>query len=133
MEFGTGSCGLNIYVSYLCQIGSEMVNNRSLILLSFGMVFLQVFGWISKALYWKVEDGRYVQVGIDLVVGMEETYCLSWSLVSYLQDYGTITLNQAMNVCDWSSFGTYWLSFEDLNLGGDWKVKWDHIPLLWNY
>ena len=55
--------------------------------------FLRLFGWISKTLSWKVGDGKYVKVGIDPVVGMEETYCLSWSLVSYLQDYGINTLN----------------------------------------
>ena len=53
-------------------------------------------------------------------------FFLSRSLVSYLQDYGIVTLNRDRNECEWSYAGTYWLSTEDLDLSRDWNIEWDH-------
>ena len=43
-------------------------------------------------------DGRSIMLGVDPIVGMNSTFALSSKLVSYLNDYGLITLNRARNL-----------------------------------
>ena len=72
--------------------------------------------------------GVNVQIGIDPITGMENSFILSPSLVSYLHDYGIFTLNHiAVKISKFSSIGSgdIWLSVEELELGGDWKKEWD--------
>ena len=80
---------------------------------------------MSKSLCWKVGDGMYVQVGIDPMVGLENTFNISRSLTDYLQDFGIKTLNQARIGCDLETNGSYWFSVEDLDLTGDWYLEWE--------
>ena len=46
--------------------------------------FVRVFSWISKALSWKVGNGKLIMLGVDLIIGLEDYYVLSPKLVEYL-------------------------------------------------
>ena len=92
----------------------HLMNNYSII----WNVFIRVLGWICKSLSWKDENGKAVKFGIDPVIGMEETFILSRSLTSYLQDCGISTLDHGQSLGDWSTNGAYWLMAKDLELRG---------------
>ena len=36
--------------------------------------FVKVFGWINKALSWKVGNGTSVHVGVEAIVGLEKSF-----------------------------------------------------------
>lgn len=55
--------------------------------------FVRTFGWISKALYWKVDSGNSVQVGVDPIVGLDMAFGLPSGMLDYLRDYGLKTLD----------------------------------------
>ena len=67
-----------------------------------------------------------VLVGVDPIVCLKNSYCLSQSLVDCLQDYGLKTLDKFRVGCNFSTDGTYWLSASDLDLSGDWFAEWDN-------
>ena len=69
--------------------------------------------------------GDNIQIGIDPIVGMENSFILSPSLVSYLDDYGIFTLDQISVKNFANGYGVHWLSAEELELGGPWKKEWD--------
>ena len=64
-------------------------------------------------------------VGVDPVAGMEDMTTSSDSLISYLRNYGIMTLEQVCTLWVGSDLDSYWLTAEDLKLGSDWKVEWD--------
>ena len=70
-------------------------------------------------------NGQSVMVGIDPIVRLEKSYGLSLSLINYLNDYGITTLNHVRKLGDWSTFVSYWLSVDDLDLAGVWKLEWE--------
>ena len=53
------------------------------------------------------------------------------SLIDYLHDYGISVLQQIHNFDLFLSFGAYWLSTEDLDLGGAGSLNGIHTFLLW--
>ena len=46
--------------------------------------FMRVLGWICKSMCWKARNGEDVKIGINPIIGMEETLMLYGSLISYL-------------------------------------------------
>ena len=74
---------------------------------------------------WKVCNGRLVQVGIDLVVGLDQHFYLSQYLIDYLQDFSIQMLGQARIGCYLSTFGSYWFSTKELDLTGDLYLEWE--------
>ena len=65
-----------------------------------------------------------IMLGFDPIVGMESTSALSLELVSYLNDYGLIPLNHALNLGGGTSSTSYWLAAGDKKLTGAWKDEW---------
>ena len=72
-------------------------------------------------------------IGIDPLVGMEGSSTLSQSLISYLHDYGIVTLDQVYTPCSKGALGSQWFSADDLEFGGSWKVEWDaYTSSMWS-
>ena len=86
--------------------------------------FVRVFIWISKALSWKVGNGKLIILGVDQIMGLDDSYVLSPELVECLHDYVMYSLNHAQNLGRGSNSNGYWLGADDLKLGGDWKEEW---------
>ena len=62
--------------------------------------------------------GKSILLGLDSIVGLEDSYVLSSELVTYLNDYGLYTLNHALNLGGWSKLIAYWLDVEYLEFFG---------------
>ena len=82
--------------------------------------FIHSLSWLSKGLTWYVGNGENIRVGLDLIVGMGSPYSLPKNLRDYLEDYGILSLDQARNYSP--DARSYWLTADDLDLGGDWKI-----------
>ena len=54
--------------------------------------FIKTLPWIGKCLSWKVENGLDVHIGVDLVIGVSPCIYFDPDLISYLGDYGIISL-----------------------------------------
>lgn len=103
------------------RLESHSIHNTSVIWNG----FLWVIGWICKSLCWKVGSGKAVLIGIDPVAGMGDSFTLSQPLVSYLQDYGIMTLDQAYIHQTDGALELQWLSAVELDLGGCWRIEWN--------
>ena len=68
-------------------------------------------------------DGRSVLIGADPIIGSSGSPYLPLDLMEYLQDYGIETLQDAQNPLVEAQ--NYWLSAEDLELGGSWDSCWN--------
>ena len=62
-------------------------------------------------------------MGLDPIVGMGSPFSLPFELQEYLEDYGIFTLDQARNYSPDARH--YWLTVDDLDLGGEWKLLWN--------
>ena len=87
--------------------------------------FLRTLTWITRMLSWEVGDGLSIKLGINPIIGMDSHFILSDDLRDYLNHYGLTTLHHIQNLGDGLSTTLYWLSTEDLDLGGRWKMEWD--------
>ena len=63
------------------------------------------------------------RVGLDPIIGIGSPYALPCDLREYLEDYGIVTLDQARNYTPEARH--YWLTADDLDLGGEWKCLWN--------
>ena len=79
--------------------------------------------WIGKGILWQVGNGTYIRLGVDLVVGMGNSFILPGDLRAYLEDYGICTLAQARNTTSFAA--DYWFTANELDLCGDWKYLWE--------
>ena len=83
--------------------------------------FLKTISWLGRCLCWKVGDGWDVLIGSNPIVGISDFHYFPTDLRAYLCDYGITTLQHARNPLINSQ--AYWLSADDLELGGDWKTE----------
>ena len=67
---------------------------------------------------WRVGNGGDIHVGSDPIIGSNSYPYLQDDMIVYLQDYGITMLQHARNPSIDSA--SYWLSSEDLDLGGSW-------------
>ena len=72
---------------------------------------------------WQVGDGENILLGIDPIVGLHSSFRLPEDLRSYLEDMNICTLAQAQNSLHYAQ--SYWLSAEDLDLGGSYNIIWN--------
>ena len=80
--------------------------------------------WIYSKLGWKDGDGAHIKLGIDPIVDLKMNYVLSNELCDYLHDCGIINICQAHNIGYPHTSPSYWMSAEDLELGGSCKEEW---------
>ena len=80
--------------------------------------FIRSLTWITKYLGWKVGNGKRIKIGVDPVAGLNSPFVLPEDLRSYLEDYGITSLYHARNFGVGASSQSYWLTVEDLKLGG---------------
>ena len=59
--------------------------------------FISTISWFSSDLTWMVGNGESIRVGLDLIKGMGSCFTLPQDLRDYLEDYGIISLAQAIN------------------------------------
>ena len=84
--------------------------------------------WITRSLGWKFGNGSSIRIGIDHVACLNSSFVLPMDLRGYLEDYGITSLVHARNIGTGASSQSYWLTVEDLELGGCWKDLWtDYI------
>lgn len=88
--------------------------------------FISAISWITRCLGWKVWNGRSIKISIDPIVGLSSDYILPEDLMIYLEDYGIAYLSDAHNSGIGASSHAYWLTAEDLDLGGHWKETWSN-------
>ena len=85
---GSGIWNKILLSKYLCNCTLiEWIRKHNHLVSSTSVIwngFIRVFGWISKALAWKVGNGTSVHVGTDPIVGLEKSSGLSPCLVDYL-------------------------------------------------
>ena len=85
--------------------------------------FIHTLSWLGRGLTWHVGNGETIRVGLDPIVGMGSPYSLPKDLWEYLEDYGILSLDQVRNYSP--DARSYWLTADDLDLGGDWKLIWN--------
>lgn len=87
---------------------------------------MKVFKWIKQDLYWQVGSGANIRIGLDQVLGMEDSYPLSNTLINYLQVLGLNTLDR---ICiqrnDEAGFAV-WMNSKDLVLSGCFATEWEN-------
>ena len=64
-----------------------------------------------------------IRIPHDPIVGTDTLTLFPLDLREYLEDYGITSLAHAHNI-SLNAWG-YWLTAEDLELGGEWKILWD--------
>ena len=72
-------------------------------------------------------------MGIDPIAGLNSSLIILEDLKDYLCDYGIYTINQARNYGDGQNLQPYWLTMEDLDLGGSWKAQWIDFLKGWTH
>ena len=72
-----------------------------------------------------MEGGEWkIKIRVDPIAGSNFAYILPEDLRDYLEDYGISSLADAhYNGPNYISH-QHWLSAEELDLDGDWKVEW---------
>ena len=85
--------------------------------------FISSITWLGRGLTWHAGNGESIRVGLDPIIGMGSSFSLPCDLRDYLEDYGIISLAQARNYSP--DARTYWLTAEDLDLGGEWNLLWN--------
>ena len=88
--------------------------------------FICAMSWITRYLGWKTGNGNNIKVGIDPIVGVSSEYILPKDLRLYLEDYGILTLSDAHNKGIATPLTDYWISADELELGGLWKEAWSN-------
>ena len=86
--------------------------------------FIRAMSWITRYLGWKIGNGKNIKVGIDPIAGVSSDFTLPEYLKSYLEDYGILTLSYALNRGIATSLIDYWITTDELELGGLWKDAW---------
>ena len=66
---------------------------------------------------WQVGNGKNVLLGIDPIVGVNNSLAIPLGLCEYLADLDIVTLAQARNSIP--DAHKYWYSVEELGVGGD--------------
>ena len=89
--------------------------------------FIRAISWLTRFLGWKASNGHKIKIGIDPIVGLNSDYMLPLELRAYLVDYGISHLSYAQNWGIVSVSQSYWLTVDDLELAGQWKVSWNNI------
>ena len=64
-----------------------------------------------------------IRLGVDPIVGLGSSYLLPHDLRDYLEDFGICTLDQAWNHTPFAQ--NYWFTADELDIQGEWKLKWD--------
>ena len=86
--------------------------------------FIRAMSWITRCLGCKIGDGKLIKIGIDPIAGVSSDYKLPGDLRLYLEDYGIVTLADALNRGEGCTTSDYGISAEDLELDGHWKDAW---------
>ena len=86
--------------------------------------FIRAMSWITRCLGWKTSDGKLIKIGLDPIAGVSSDYTLPADLRLHLEDYGIVTLSNALNRGEACTSSDYWLSADDLELAGPWKDAW---------
>ena len=85
--------------------------------------FLLMLTWAGRCLSWQVGNAVDTLIVSNLIVGTDTLTVFPPDLCEYLEDYGISSLAHARNLSP-EVLG-YWLTAEDLELGGEWKLLWD--------
>ena len=86
--------------------------------------FIRAMSWITRFLGWKISDGKLIKIGLDPNAGVSSVYTLPADLRLYLEEYGIITLSDALNRGEACTSSDYWISPDDIELHGHWKAAW---------
>jgi len=73
---------------------------------------------------WKTRNGKNIKVGIDRIASLTSDFILLEDLKLYLKDYGILSLSDVLNRGVATTSIEYWLTTEELELGGQWKEAW---------
>ena len=95
-------------------IGTSYIWNR----------FIRTLSWITCQLGWRVGNVLHIRLGMDLIVGLNAPYLLSYGLRDYLYDVEITHLAHAQNLEYGTDIHEYWYIVVDLNLGGIWEEQW---------
>ena len=69
-------------------------------------------------------NGKNIKIGVDPIAVLDSDFTLLEDLRVYLEDYGISSLADA-HYCGIDHIAQqYWLTAEELDLDGDWKVLW---------
>ena len=88
--------------------------------------FIRAVSWITRCLGWNTNNGKNIKVGIDPIAGFSSDYTLPEDLRLYLEDYGILTLSDVLNKGIDTTSIDYWITTDELELGGTWKVAWSN-------
>ena len=86
--------------------------------------FIRAMSWITRCLGWKTGDDKLIKIGLDPIAGLSSDYTPPPDLRLYLEDYGIVTLSNALNRGEACTSSDYWISADDLELAGHLKVAW---------
>ena len=86
--------------------------------------FIIAISWITICLGWKTGNDKSIKIGIDPIAGLTSDYILPEDLRLYLEDYGISYLSNAHNWGFATTSAGYWLTVDELYLGGHWKTVW---------
>ena len=85
--------------------------------------FLLTLSWLGRGLILKAGNGSSIRLGVDPIVGLGSSYLLPHDLRDDLEDFGICTLEQARNHTPFAQ--SYWFMADELDIHGEWKLKWD--------
>ena len=88
--------------------------------------FIWALSWITRCLGWKIGNGKHIKIGLDPIAGVTSDYTLPEGLRLYLEDYGIVSLSDALNRGVACTSLDYWISADDLKLVGDLKESWSN-------
>ena len=91
--------------------------------------FILILPWIGKYLAWQVGNGMDIQLGIDLIFGIQHCPVLPYDFRDYLKDLGISSLSQAHNILPGQH--PYWYTVEDLNITGIGKSFGRNLRAIW--
>ena len=88
--------------------------------------FIRAMSWITRCLGRKIGNGKHIKIGLDPIAGVSSDYTLPEDLRLYLEDYGIVTLSDALNRGVACTSSDYWISADDLELAGQWEDAWSN-------
>ena len=85
--------------------------------------FIKVYPQLGLGLAWKLGNGAKVMVGVDLVLGGNDFFKISYSLIAHINQNEYIDLNQLHSLR--SNDLQYWLSVENMGSTGPLAHEWN--------
>lgn len=86
--------------------------------------FIKVYSWMARDLSWRVGNGKDILVGIDPILGLDDTYTLSNEVIYTIHRFEFATLSKIKRTHKREN-QSYWLNALEMGFQDETAMEWD--------